>query len=221
MNEKKVTAPSRSAALRGKENESTDLSGWGLIRFSASKDAPSHLGGVLPHFSQRTREMGHPPQGRAAASKSRVRQRQQRFCDDLLGLFIRRNRVHRDCWILRTARRGKFPLDPDVNSVVSRVAQVLHSVLEGRIPSHFARLREHLAHLPVLIGETKMSFRQAHHHAARMLMERGFFVWAVVNRHYLHPIVLEVQFVVLRFNLGGVLCLRKNCRQTHKSPSPE
>src|SRR6202020_2076031 len=149
MNEKKVTAEIRNAALRWKENESTDFSGWGLIGFSASKDTPSHLGGVLPHFSQRTREMGPPPQGRAAASKSRVRQLQQRFCDDLFCRFIRRNRVHRDCWILRTARRGgEFPLNPDVNRVVSRIAKVFHFVLEGRIPSHFARLREHLAHLP-------------------------------------------------------------------------
>src|SRR6266700_7563994 len=117
MNERKVTTPSRIAALRWEG----DFSASGLIP-AATPDAQSHS-----RFSRRQKILRHDP----------------------LRFFVSRR-------IRRAVRcRRQFALHPNVNRVVSRVAQILYPMLERGIPSHFAGFGGHLAHFPILIGEPK------------------------------------------------------------------
>src|SRR5437899_2494349 len=78
--------------------------------------------------------------------------RRQKSRDNLLRFF-----VHHRHRIFRAIRRSRhFVLHSDIDAAVGRVAEVLHLMLERRIPPRFARFREHLAHLPILIGKAKM-----------------------------------------------------------------
>ena len=115
----------------------------------------------------------------------------------------------------------KVALYADVDRPIGRVAKILDPMLERRIPSRFARLRKHFAYFSALVGKTKMSFRDAHHHAARMIMQPRLLVRPVGDRNDLHPVIFKVQFVVLGLDLGGILRLRGHGRQTQKCSRPE
>jgi len=50
-----------------------------------------------------------------------------------------------------------------------------------------------------------MPLRQINHAAARVLVQAGFLVRSIMHRHHLHMIILEVELVVARLDLGRVL----------------
>ena len=55
------------------------------------------------------------------------------------------------------------------------------------------------------VSELEVPAGGNHNHATRMLVERRFFVWAVMQIDHLHVFIFKSQLIMLGFNLGGAL----------------
>ena len=96
--------------------------------------------------------------------------------------------------------------DSDVDSVVSDIAQVFDCVLERREPPRFARFGEDFLRFSVLVGKSEMPFADIHNDTGGVIVQGRTFMRSIMDIYNLHMFIFKGKFIMLRLNLGGVLC---------------